>query len=161
MIDPKNLSTNGLAPPVHIESLSPPDRKSYPLQQALRLPPFTRDLEIDYTGLSFLVPQKVRFRYRLDGRDKDWQDPGTRREAFYTDLRPGRYRFHVIASNNDGAWNSSGAALDFSIAPAFYQTIWFRILLGAATAGLNLAAVFDSCQTSHSEYQSQIQGTLE
>jgi signal transduction histidine kinase/ligand-binding sensor domain-containing protein len=137
MIDPKTLSTNGLAPPVRIESLIA-DRKSYPLQQALRLPPHTHDLEIDYTGLSFVVPQKVQFRYRLEGRDKDWQTPGTRRQAFYTDLRPGQYRFHVIASNNDGVWNLSGATLEFSIAPAFYQTSWFRILLGAAAAALLL-----------------------
>jgi signal transduction histidine kinase len=125
LIDPKNLPRNDLAPPVHIESLIV-DRKSYPLQQALRLPPLAHDLEIDYTGLSFVVPQKVQFRYRLEGRDKDWQDPGSRRQAFYTDLRPGRYRFHVIASNNDGVWNSSGASLEFAIEPALYQTWWLK-----------------------------------
>lgn len=125
MIDPKNLSTNGLAPPVHIESLIA-DRKSYPLQQALRLPPLTHDLEIDYTGLSFVVPQKVQFRYRLEGSDKDWQDPGTRRQVFYTNLDPGRYRFHVIASNNDGVWNSSEASFEFTIEPALYQTWWLK-----------------------------------
>jgi signal transduction histidine kinase/ligand-binding sensor domain-containing protein len=125
MIDPKNLPRNRLAPAVHIENLVA-DRKSYPLQQALRLPPLTRDLEIDYTGLSFVVPQKVQFRYRLEDRDTDWQDPGNRRAAFYTDLPPGRYRFHVIASNNDGVWNSSGASLEFAIEPALYQTWWLR-----------------------------------
>ena len=134
-IDPKHTSRNGLAPPVQIESLIA-DRKSYSPLQAPRLPPLTHDLEIDYTGLSFVVPQKVRFRYRLEGRDKDWQEPGTRRQAFYTDLRPGQYRFHVIASNDDGVWNLSGAILEFTIAPAFYQTIWFRILLGTAAASL-------------------------
>jgi signal transduction histidine kinase/ligand-binding sensor domain-containing protein len=128
MIDPKNLPANGLAPPVHIESLIA-DRKSYPLQQALRLPPLTHDLEIDYTGLSFVVPQKVQFRYRLDGSDTDWQDPGTRRQAFYTDLDPGRYRFHVIASNNDGVWNPSEASFEFTIEPAFYQTWWLKTAL--------------------------------
>ena len=136
VIDPKNLPTNGLAPPVHIESLIA-DRKSYPLLQALRLPPLTHDLEIDYTGLSFVVPQKVQFRYRLEGRDKDWQDPDTRRQAFYTDLHPGRYRFHVIASNNDGVWNSSGASLEFTIEPAFYQTWWLQ----TASAMLALAVL--------------------
>ena len=82
------------------------------------------------------MPQKVQFRYRLEGRDRDWQDPGNRRQAFYTDLRPGQYRFQVIASNNDGVWNSTGATLDFFILPAFYQTIWSRILLGMAAAVL-------------------------
>src|SRR6266436_6286308 len=76
-------------------------------RQDLRLPPLTRDLEIDYTALSFVVPQKVLFRYRLDGRDSAWQEPGTRRQAFYSDLRPGRYRFRVIACNNDGVWNEA------------------------------------------------------
>jgi signal transduction histidine kinase/ligand-binding sensor domain-containing protein len=125
MIDPKNLPRNDLAPPVHIENLIV-DGKSYPPLQALRLPPLGHDLEIDYTGLSLVVPQKVQFRYRLEGRDRDWQDPGTRRQAFYTDLSPGRYQFHVIASNNDGVWNSSGASLEFAIEPALYQTWWLR-----------------------------------
>ena len=135
MIDPKNLPTNGLAPPVHIESLIA-DRKSYPLQQALRLPPLTHDLEIDYTGLSFIVPQKVQFRYRLEGSDKDWQDPGTRRQAFYTNLGPGRYRFHVIASNNDGVWNSSEASFEFTIEPALYQTWWLKTASVLAALGV-------------------------
>jgi signal transduction histidine kinase/ligand-binding sensor domain-containing protein len=125
MIDPKNLPRNALAPPVHIENLIV-DGKSYPPLQALRLPPLGHDLEIDYTALSLVVPQKVQFRYRLEGRDKDWQDPGTRRQAFYTDLSPGRYQFHVIASNNDGVWNSSGASLEFAIEPTLYQTWWLR-----------------------------------
>ena len=125
MIDPKNLPRNALAPPVHIENLIV-DGKSYPPLQALRLPPLGHDLEIDYTALSLVVPQKVQFRYRLEGRDKDWQNPGTRRQAFYTDLSPGRYQFHVIASNNDGVWNSSGASLEFAIEPALYQTWWLR-----------------------------------
>jgi signal transduction histidine kinase len=125
MIDPKNLPANGLAPPVHIENIIA-DRKIYSLQQALRLPPLTHDLEIDYTGLSFVVPQKVQFRYRLEGSDKDWQDPGTRRQAFYTDLGPGRYIFHVLASNNDGVWNSSEATFKFTIEPAIYQTWWLK-----------------------------------
>jgi hypothetical protein len=104
------------------------DRKNYSPRKDLRLPPLTRDLEIDYTALSFVVPQKVRFRYKLEGRDTAWQEPGTRRQAFYNDLRPGRYRFRVIACNNDGVWNEAGATLDFNVAPAWYQTNWFRVL---------------------------------
>jgi PAS domain S-box-containing protein len=88
----------------------------------------TRDLQIGYTSPSFLTPQKVKFRYRLDGHDREWQDVDTRREAFYTDLGPGKYRFHVIASTGNGVWNEAGASLDFVVAPAFYQTGWFRAL---------------------------------
>src|SRR5262249_44945076 len=91
-------------------------------------PPLTRDLEIDYTALSFSIPQRVRFRYKLEGRDNDWQDPGTRRQAFYTDLRPRNYTFRVIASSSNGVWNQEGATLNFSILPAWYQQNWFRFL---------------------------------
>jgi ligand-binding sensor domain-containing protein len=135
MIDPKNLPRNALAPPVHIENLIV-DGKTYPPLQDLRLPPLGHDLEIDYTALSLVVPQKVQFRYRLEGRDKDWQDPGTRRQAFYSDLSPGRYQFRVIASNNDGVWNSSGASLEFAIEPALYQTWWLRTAALVATLGI-------------------------
>jgi signal transduction histidine kinase len=126
-IDPGLLNAGSLPPPVHIEGIIA-DRRNYAPTSALRLPPRTRDLEIDYTGLSFVAPQKVRFRYRLQGRDIEWQEPGTRRQAFYSDLRPGNYRFRVIACNNDGVWNEEGSALDFSVAPAWYQTNQFLML---------------------------------
>jgi signal transduction histidine kinase len=106
------------------------DGKNYPADSPLRLPPLTRDLEIDYTALSFVIPQRVRFLYRLIGRDKGWHEAGTRRQAFYTDLSPGNYRFQVIACNNDGVWNTSGAEIGFQLAPAYYQTVWFRSLIG-------------------------------
>jgi ligand-binding sensor domain-containing protein len=127
MIDPDHLTGNVLPPPVHVEKVIA-DQKNYSLLKDLRLPPLTRDLEIDYTALSFVAPQKVRFRYKLEGHDTTWQESGTRRQAFYNDLRPRRYRFRVIACNNDGVWNDAGAILDFSIAPAWYQTNWFRVL---------------------------------
>jgi ligand-binding sensor domain-containing protein/two-component sensor histidine kinase len=127
MIDPEHLDRNTVVPPVHVESVVA-DRKSYSPVKDLRLPALMRDLQIDYTAPSFRSPQKVRFRYRLEGRDADWLDAGTRRQAFYTDLRPGKYRFRVIACNNDGVWNKEGAALDFAIAPAWYQTVWFLVI---------------------------------
>lgn len=134
-IDPAHLSENKLPPPVHIEKIVA-DRKSYSPLNELVIPPLTRDFEIDYAGLSLVAPQKVRFRYKLEGRDKDWQDPGTRRQAFYSDLRPAKYRFRVIASNNDGVWNEEGAVLDFSVAPAWYQTTWFWALCLASAVTL-------------------------
>jgi len=130
-VDPADMTGNTVPPPVHVIGVVA-DRKSYPPQEAVKLPALTRDLEIDYTATSFAAPKKVLFRYMLEGHDAGWLEPGTRRQAFYNDLRPGRYRFHVIASNNDGVWNEAGAFLDFSIAPAYYQTTWFRILCGAA-----------------------------
>ena len=135
MVDPSHMAGNTVAPPVHINSIVA-DRRNHSPQEGLRLPPLTRDLEIDYTALSFTVPQKVLFRYMLEGHDRAWQEPGTRRQAFYNDLRPGRYRFHVIACNNDGVWNEAGAVLEFSVLPAYYQTTWFRFLCVAAFLGL-------------------------
>jgi signal transduction histidine kinase/ligand-binding sensor domain-containing protein len=125
MIDTARLARNLIPPPVHIEEIIV-DRQSHSPAPTLHFPPQPRDLEIDYTALSFVVPQKVRFRYKLEGRDDDWQEAGTRRQAFYSDLGPGQYRFHVIACNNDGVWNDKGATLDFSVLPAVYQTAWFR-----------------------------------
>ncbi len=126
-VDPANISTNALPPPVLIRSVRANGRQADSLTN-LVLPPRPSDLQIGYTALSLSVPEKVRFRYRLEGVDNDWQDAGTRREAFYTRLDPGEYHFRVIACNNDGVWNEEGAHLDFNIAPAWYQTIWFRLL---------------------------------
>ena len=79
----------------------------------LALPALVRDLQIDYTALSLVAPEKMRFRYKLEGCDRDWQDVGSRRQAFYTDLAPGNYRFRVIAANNSGVWNEAGAIARF------------------------------------------------
>ena len=134
MIDPAHLSENRIPPPVHIEAVTA-GRNSYVRPRGLRLPALTKDLEIDYTALSFTEPQKVYFRYKLEGRESDWHDAGTRRQALYTDLSPGDYRFRVIACNNDGIWNETGAALDFHIDAAWFQTWWFRSLCALAVIG--------------------------
>src|SRR5262249_53312406 len=102
----------------------------------LQLPPRIRDLAIDYTALSLAAPDRVLFRYKLEPRDHDWQDAGRRRQAFYSDLPPGHYRFRVTACNNSGVWNEVGTSLDFSIAPAYYQTAWFRLSCVALLLGL-------------------------
>lgn len=95
----------------------------------------THDTDVDYTALSFKVPQEVRFRHQLEGRSEECQEVGTRRQAFFSDLRPGTYTFHVTASNNDGLWNEGGASWNFSIAPAFYQALWFQTLMALAGIG--------------------------
>src|SRR4030095_4390371 len=120
VIDPKHLPTNALPPPIQIERVTA-DREVYDAARGLRLPPLVRDLQIDYTALSFVAPEKNRFRVKLDGRDRDWQDVGTRRQAFYTDLGPGAYRFRVQGSNSSGVWNETGASLAFSIPPGYLQ----------------------------------------
>lgn len=134
-IDPKAPKGNPVPPPVRILSLVA-DRKAYPPASPLRLPPRTRDLQIEYTALSFSQPEKVHFRYRLAGVDRDWHEVGARREAIYANLAPGSYRFQVIACNDDEVWNETGATLDFELLPAFYQTWWFFALALAATGCL-------------------------
>jgi len=133
MIDPAHLPENHLVPPVMIEDLQA-DGAEVSGHAGVRLPARTRDLRIDYTALSFVCPQKVRFRYKLENRDQDWQEADTRRQAFYTDLSPGTYRFCVIASNDDAVWNQPGANITFTIPPAFTQSTWFKAicLLGFA-----------------------------
>jgi PAS domain S-box-containing protein len=143
MFDPAHTKKNLVSPPVHVEQIIA-DGKTYDTGSDtaghLPLPPLIRDLEIDYTALSFVAPGKVRIRYKLEGLDRDWHDVGNRRQAFYTNLPPRHYRFRVAACNNSGVWNEAGAFLDFSIAPAYYQTNWFRALCGAAFLGLLWAA---------------------
>jgi PAS domain S-box-containing protein len=141
MFDPADPNRNLVSPPVHVEQIIA-DGKTYDTgsdmagRLPLPLPPLIRDLEIDYTALSFMAPEKVRFRYKLEGRDRDWQDVGNRRQAFYTNLPPHHYRFRVAACNNSGVWNEAGGFLDFSIAPAYYQKDWFRALCVAVFLGL-------------------------
>ena len=139
VVDPARLAVNTLPPPVTIEQVVA-DRTAYSVSSSaaepLRLPPLVRDLQIDYTALSFVAPGRNQFRYRLDGYDRDWQDVGTRRQAFYTNLPPRNYHFRVIAANNSGIWNETGASLDFRIAPAFYQTGWFAALSVAMLVAL-------------------------
>ena len=126
-LNPARILRNPLPPPVAIRSILG-DGKSYsPLTNAA-LPALTKNLRIDYTALSLSVPERVRFRYKLESWDKDWQEAGDRRQAFYTNLSPGNYVFRVVASNNDGVWNEQAATFTFSVAPAWYQTVWFRLL---------------------------------
>src|SRR6185369_10955911 len=133
--DPSHLPFNKLPPPVHVEQFVA-DRKTYDASGQVRLPPLIRDLQIDYTALSLVAPEKILFRYKLEGYDSDWQDAGDRRQAFYTNLPPRDYRFRVIACNNSGVWNEVGDSLDFTVLPMFYQTNWFVVLSLAVLAGL-------------------------
>ncbi|WP_199100601.1 sensor histidine kinase [Dyella sp. ASV21] len=133
--DPRRMDSNPLPPPVAIlEAIA--NGEHYPSGRAIQLPRGTSNLQINYTAASLAVPDRVRFRYRLDGVDKDWQDAGTRREAFYSNLSPGRYRFRVIAANDDGVWNTLGATTVIAIAPWFFQTRWFYAACALALIAL-------------------------
>ena len=128
IVDPSRPTPNTRVPPVLVTGLTA-DRTTYDIAAVVQLPVRTKDLEIHYTALSYKVPELVRFRYMLVGVDADFQEAGARREAFYMNLKPGKYRFHVVASNDAGVWNEEGASMEFVIPPAFAQTIWFNILL--------------------------------
>ncbi|MBV8630325.1 MAG: PAS domain-containing protein, partial [Silvibacterium sp.] len=135
VVDPHHLAFNPIPPPVYIEQVTANDI-SYGAKDGLQLPPLVRDLVIDYTALSFIEPEKVSFRVKLEGQDKDWREPNNKRHAHYTNLPPRHYRFRVIAANNSGVWNKEGATLDFTIPPAWYQTNWFVALCVAALLAL-------------------------
>jgi len=147
IVNPLEITTNQVVPPVLIESLSAGGEIIGPLpgegakkehDGTLQVRPGKRRFEIQYTGLSFTAPGKVRFRHRLKGLEDEWQEAGTRRVAEYSYLKPGDYRFQVIACNNDNVWNNTGATLSFTVLPYFWQTAWFRsacVLVLGATFG--------------------------
>jgi hypothetical protein len=127
-VDPKTkITRNVVPPPVQIEAITGNGRP-YDASNGLRLPPHIRDFTIDYTALSFVQPEKIRFRYMLEGQDPDWREVVNDRQVQYSNLAPRHYIFRVIACNNSGVWNETGASLEFSVLPAFYQTVWFRVL---------------------------------
>ncbi|MHB0970224.1 MAG: two-component regulator propeller domain-containing protein [Thermoanaerobaculia bacterium] len=136
-IDPKRIRTNTLAPPVVIEKFVADDRV-LPANAPVVLEPGTRYIELQFAALSFVAPERVRYRYRLDGFDSHWIEAGSRRSAYYTNVDPGEYTFRVIAANDDGVWNPAGASIAFRLRPFFYQTWWFYAL---ATLALVLLVV--------------------
>jgi ligand-binding sensor domain-containing protein/class 3 adenylate cyclase len=129
VVDPVYSFRNAIPPPVVIERVVA-DGGAIPAGSAVSLAPGLEKLEVDYTGLSLMAPGRVRFKYRLEGFDRDWNDVGGRRTAYYTNLPPGDYTFRVAACNNDGVWNEAGAAARIVLRPFVYQTAWFKGLVG-------------------------------
>jgi signal transduction histidine kinase len=128
-IDPANVKFNPLPPPVAIEEMRVDDRpfvNEAPGAAPFKIPPGRHRFDFQYTALSFIAPEKVRFKYRLNGFDNDWVDAGTKRLAVYNYLAPGEYSFQVIACNNDNVWSEPGVSLAFNVLPYFWQTTWFR-----------------------------------
>jgi signal transduction histidine kinase/ligand-binding sensor domain-containing protein len=139
-VDPAHFPVNAIPPPVALVRFAVDD-VDQALQGAASQPKVAAGhvhFQFDYAGLSFTAPQKVRYRYMLDGFDHRWTEAGARRTAYYTNIPPGSYTFRVQASNNDGVWNTQGAALQFELRPHFYQTFWFYLLLAALAASLVL-----------------------
>jgi ligand-binding sensor domain-containing protein/signal transduction histidine kinase len=135
VIEPEKFRFNAVAPPVVIEQVIV-DKQAFPLGAEIVAPPGRGELEVQYTGLSFVAPESVSFRYHLDGFKQDWVEAGTRRTAFYTNLPPGQYTFRVLARNNDGVWNETGATIRLRLQPHFYQTWWFYGCCALVVAGL-------------------------
>jgi len=158
VIDPRHLAANQLPPPVHIEQIIADDKTYWQNSTGdvaisnLRLPPRIHDLQIDYTALSLVAPEKIHFKYKLEGQDQDWKEAVNVRQAQYTNLSPRHYRFRVIASNNSGVWNEQGDVFDFYIAPAFYQTSWFLTLCAVALLALLWAVYQSRVRQLHHEF---------
>ena len=145
IVDPSAIPFNPLPPPVIIEDVTiegksreisgePTRPSARPLQtieagKVLKVPPGKQRFEFHFTGLSFTAPEKVKFKYKLEGAEKDWVEAGNRRSALYSFLQPGPYVFHVLACNNDGVWNETGASLGLIVLPYFWQTWWFRAVI--------------------------------
>lgn len=139
MADPAGIELNPVPPPVSIEEVFS-GGEAVETHGGVRLRPGRDDLEFRYTAFNYSNPTSVRFRYRLEGLESRWIEAGARRTAYYTHLPPGRYRFRVMACNEDGVWNRIGAALSIRVLPRFYQTGWFRgpSILAAMLLGLLL-----------------------
>ncbi|MFP5227760.1 MAG: two-component regulator propeller domain-containing protein [Acidobacteriota bacterium] len=151
-VDPEHMPMNQVPPRVVVEQVSVDDVAQASTSQ-LRVPPGHSHYEFDYAGLSFVAPQKVEYRYRLEGFDPDWVDAGTRRAAYYTNLPHGRYTFRVIARNNDGVWSQAAATAGLIVEPHVYQTLWFRLLVLLALAALGYAAWRRRLQRVEREFQ--------
>jgi signal transduction histidine kinase len=139
IVDPGQLKTNPMPPPVDIERAAV-DGVDFNPDRPFRANPGKGQLEFEFTALSLVAPEKIRFKYKLEGFDRDWVEAGTRRAAYYTNIAPGEYRFTVIACNNNGVWNYRGASLPFKLSPHFYQTPFFIAVCLAVTGAMSLAA---------------------
>jgi signal transduction histidine kinase len=160
VVDPRRLPMNAVPPRVLIHTVTA-DNRSFAISPELHLRPKVRNVEIGFAALSLSVPERVLFRYKLEGYDDEWRGPVTDRSASYTNLPPRDYRFRVIACNNDGVWNETGATLAFSIDPAFYQTAPFGLLCLAAAAGILLAAIRWRMRLMAARLAAQFQQRLE
>jgi signal transduction histidine kinase/ligand-binding sensor domain-containing protein len=141
VINPALAPVNTTPPPIVIESCLL-DRESVECRDGLRIEPHQETIEIAYTGLSFISPEQMRFRYKILGLDRDWVEAGDRRTAYYSHLPPGQYTFTVIGANSDGIWNETGANLRVTVVPPFWRTWWFTGLASLSVTALAVAIVW-------------------
>jgi len=135
VVDPSQINDNSVPALPHIEAITA-DNNPVKLAGSVQIPPSPRRITFEYTGLSLVVPGRIRFRYFLEGFDSSWSQPVAAREAVYTNLGPGSYRFRLVASNSEGLWNGPETAIALNVAPAYYQTYWFRLSCIAALVAL-------------------------
>lgn len=140
VVNPSHLGNNSPAALVHLEAISA-DGGQIDIGNSIRIPASQKRITFHYTGLSLAVPERIRFRYFMEGFDRGWSEPVAAREAVYTNLGPGSYKFHVIASNSDGIWNSVEDTTAFAVEPALWQTWWFRSAC-VVTVGLIMLLVY-------------------
>ncbi|MET0622226.1 MAG: two-component regulator propeller domain-containing protein [Pyrinomonadaceae bacterium] len=140
VVSPARVANDSPPAIAHVEAITA-DGSGVDVRGAVRVPGATRRIMFSFVGLSLNVPGRVRYRYRLDGFDRDWSEPVATREAVYTNLEPGSYRFRVMASNSEGVWNGRESIVEFEIEPAFWQTWWFRLSCLLA-AGLTVFAFY-------------------
>ncbi|HZS45458.1 MAG TPA: two-component regulator propeller domain-containing protein [Blastocatellia bacterium] len=154
IVDPEAMPINPLPPPVLIESVMI-DRSKAAWGNGIKLLPGQSNLEIQYTGLSFVKPDQVRFKYKMNGLDPDWIDAGTRRSVVYSHLPPGSYTFTVIAANSDGIWNDAGASMQITILPPFWRTWWFISISIVLAAGMVAFIYWRRVSQLHREKKAQ------
>jgi signal transduction histidine kinase len=139
VVNPSQITDYSLPALPHIEAITA-DNITANLAASVRIPPSPRRITVEYTGLSLAVPGRIQFRYFLEGFDSSWSQPVAAREAVYTNLGPGSYRFRLVASNSEGLWNGPETAIALNVAPAYYQTYWFSLSCIAAFLGMLAAA---------------------
>jgi PAS domain S-box-containing protein len=139
VVNPSQIKDNSVPALPHIETITA-DNITASLAGLVQISPSPRRITFEYTGLSLAVPARIRFRYFLEGFDSNWSPPVAAREAVYTNLGPGSYRFRLVASNSEGLWNGPETAIALNVAPAYYQTYWFRLSCIAVFLGLLWAA---------------------
>ncbi len=148
MVDPTRIIPNDVPPPVRLQEALV-NGKAVPFLEKIVAPPGVGSFEFRYTALSYSAPQRCRFRYRLEDLDSQWTDAGTRRSAYYSRLRPGEYRFHVIACNSDGVWNTKGAVISFVVLPFFWERWWFMPLCWVSGLSFVTTAILSVVRRRH------------
>jgi ligand-binding sensor domain-containing protein/two-component sensor histidine kinase len=160
MVDPAHLPTNAVPPAIVLERVRIDKMEGIPRPNT-EYPPGNGDLEFHFVGLSSNAPERIEFQYMLEGFNKEWIDAGSRREAFYTNIPPGTYRFRVIARNADGVWNDGGVTFPFVLRPRFTQTVWFGVLIGILILSLIIVIWFAYKRDRDRELQaSQLESKL-